>query len=441
MTEEHSQQAAVDYAAIDKMAAPAGSGGVAGDFESAEEEPTVNPFDQYEEDYERYRQEQFELQDPAAEEIKPAIWANALFKRPKMPVLAYIPDFIYAGALNGVFAEPKAGKSTVVWYLLNAISQGKKIFDREAVKGTVLYASEQNEACFRHQAEKVPGLAEDDNLAILLVENNLSQEGKETHQISSWDTQLKFWEEQIKATKANVFVIDTLGAYFHLPANGENDNAIMQGRMAQLRTLFLVRPNLSIVLIHHNRKGAQDQRDHRQRGSDRAGIADVRGASAIVGALDHAICLAAPRGFSYERNLTFVGRYAESNGMTMTIELQKDQSYTVKKFHRPDESKEAHLTRATQIREVQKKSVSSLLQSSPDEAKSIQQLESETNIGHTTLKSLLDEIGALTVGTGVKGNPIRYWTNEQSIGRVAEAAKIEASNAEGDASKTNEGTS
>jgi AAA domain len=410
--------AASQHATTDKSAAPNTNEQEAEDYATSYGEPAPNIFDEYEQDYQRHMEESDALGSDT-ERIKPAIWADALFKRPKMPVHAYLPDFIYAGALTGVFAEPKAGKSTVVWYLLNAISQGKKIFDREAVKGTVLYASEQNEACFRHQAEAVPGLPENDNLAILLVENNLFQQGSERRQISSWDEQLKFWEDRIKAIDASVFVIDTLGAYFHLPANGENDNAIMQGRLAQLRRLFLVKPNLSIVLIHHNRKGAQERKDHRQPESDRAGIVDVRGASAIVGALDHAICLAAPIGFSYERNLTFVGRYVESNGMTMTIELQKDQSYVVKKFHRPDERREAPLNRAKQVRKDQTEKLKSLLPSSEDKAKSIRQLTDETDIGHTTMKNLLRQIGAATVGTGVKGKPIRYWTNEQIGDEVA----------------------
>src|ERR1700730_13014128 len=108
MIEDQSQQAALEYAATDKMAAPAGRGELPADYESVEEEPISNVFDRYEEEYQRYMEE--EWQNSSAKGIKPAIWANALFKRPKMPVLAYIPDFIYAGAVTGVFAEPKAGK-------------------------------------------------------------------------------------------------------------------------------------------------------------------------------------------------------------------------------------------------------------------------------------------------------------------------------------------
>jgi hypothetical protein len=375
-------------------------------------EQTGDLFENYQHEREEWEQIEHESEAENAQPIAPIIRASTLFSRPRMVVQAYIQDFIYAGALTGIFAEPKVGKSTLVWHLLQAISKGTSILDRKATKGIVLYVSEQNEGCFVGQAKEVPGLAQNNELGILLVESNRKENPRQPDlmaQISTWADQLEFWASRIKAFNADVFVIDTLGAYFHLPAGGENDNAIMQERMAQLRTLFKIKSHLGIVLIHHNGK-TNDKATARQPYLDSSRI---RGASAILGAMDHAVILNAVDKKSPNRFLTFEGRYAESHGMTMQIRLDQDMSYTVLETHRPygdkDENREDAGVRLMQLK---KEKLLGVLERTPDKAQTIAVLEKIMDTDRRTLKFLLTELKASMIGEGVKGNPIRYWTDE-----------------------------
>jgi hypothetical protein len=375
-------------------------------------------WERYEADYEAWvRDEQ-----PVRKDIAPIILMSDLFKRPKMPVTAYVPDFIYAGAINGVFATPKTGKSTLIWYLLNAISRGGKVFGRQATLGNVLYVSEQNEACFREQAEDVPGLSTNGKIGILLAEHNRRGDNGQQYQIASWETQLAFWQERIRAFDPDVFVLDTLGAFFHLPAGGENDNGVMQQRMAQLRLLFDVKPNIAIVIVHHARKEYENGRSQVRGDDSKYGDgSSIRGASALLGALDHSIVMTRPKGEgskgSPKRYLSFQGRYPDSNDMTMDIERKPDMSYVVTKYSRPSENDQPLMSHQEEVRQDQINELSKALPFSSEDAVSMKDLQTATGISSRTLKYLLKDVKALMIGKGIKGDPIRYY----QIGMAAPA--------------------
>jgi hypothetical protein len=359
----------------------------------------------FEHDYEEFREQE---QNPVA----PAIFARDLFARPKQPVNALVPDFVYAGAITAIFAAPKVGKSTLLWHVLQAASQQQEVLGRKTVKSRVLYASEQNEASFRYQAQEVPGLDRNDNFAILLIEDNkikrpLRDGTEKPVQITSWEAQLLFWAELIKSTEADIFVIDTLGALFHLPMGGENDNGLMQQRMAQLRCLFDIKPSLAIFLSHHNRK--DDKTDYREKDGVYGTLADGRGASAIGGAVDHAIILTKKPGDSPIRYLKFEGRYRESNGMTMDIELLPDNTYSVLQENRPSAVRGHYQSTEEKVRLIQLDRLKASLPVLEGDAKSIAQLKHETGLDPRTLSPLLQRLGARMKGKGAKGEPFRYW--------------------------------
>ena len=378
---------------------------------------TLQTFEQYKADYLASLQEEYEARDNYERKIAPILLAKTLFDRPRMPVQAYCQDFIYAGGLTAVCAEPKAGKSTLVWYLLNAISKGDTIFGRRCSKGNVLYVSEQNEACFRDQASRVPRITDNEDLGILLAESNKvpnpSGDGEFIH-ISTWDAQLSFWEQRIKDFDADVFVIDTLGAYFHLPPGGENDNGVMQQRMAQLRQFFNIRKHLAIVLIHHNRKEITNGNGRNADRSLYPSLNSIRGASAIAGAADHAICLGAPKEpLDTNRYISFFGRYVESNGMRMQVSRDtKTEEYAVVSTERPYGSKEVYVSQQERLRKLNEKKLLAVLPRTLENAQSVSELKHSTGLHNRTLKPLLSSLNCETIGRGVKGNPVLYWLDE-----------------------------
>ena len=234
---------------------------------------TVPDFNEFEEEYQEYLSEEVQPSSYA-----PAICVKDLFARPELPVLSYAEGFIYAGAINLVGGEPKAGKSTLVWHICNSVANGRPFLGHDTRKSNIVYVTEQNEVSFRHETKTIPGFSVNDNIYALLPENWTEP---------TWLERIKFWENLLSATNSGVLVIDTFGAFAALPFQGENDSAIVSERFMQLKVLFKKRPNLAIVLVHHVRKPSNDPKLRR----DTLSLSDMRGSNALVGAADHVVML------------------------------------------------------------------------------------------------------------------------------------------------------
>jgi len=252
----------------------------------------VHSFDSFESEYHNYIQGECL---PAS--YKPAISVADLFKRPALPVTSYVPGFIYAGSLNLVAGEPKAGKSTLVWHIINAISQGTSFLDKESRKTNVLYVSEQNEVSFRQETANIPGFTKNPNIFVLLPEVCPAQ---------AWSERIEFWNEKLHATQSNILVIDTFGAFAVLPPGGENDAACIAERLMALKKLYRERPSLGIVLVHHIRKPSTDPRYAAKAFAD---LRDARGSSALAGGVDNCVMLTKEETFTNIRNIHIEGRF------------------------------------------------------------------------------------------------------------------------------------
>lgn len=271
---------------------------------------TLPSFDSFESDYRDYLDK----------EILPmghvAISAANVFKRPLPTTDSYVPGFIYAGAINLIAGEPKAGKSTLLWYLLNALTLGKQFLGVSTVKGNVLLVTEQNELSFRKKAVEVPGFEANENIHIVFPEHSPL--------MTKWEERIAFWDKELSATgDSHVLVIDTFLPFASLPPNGENDSACISERLTQLKPLYKTRPNLAIVLVHHVRKPAvipyARKRSDRDDAPKYANLRDARGSSAIAGGVDNCVMLSKPDFKTTQRYIHLEGRFDDEKEFTIAL--------------------------------------------------------------------------------------------------------------------------
>jgi hypothetical protein len=265
---------------------------------------SVPSFDKYEADYLSYIAEEH-LPDL----YRPAISAEDLFKRPALPITSYVPGYVYAGSLNLVAGEPKSGKSTLVWYISNAISRGEAFLGNASRRANVLYVTEQNEVSFRQETAGIRGFSTNPNIFILLPE---------TCPPGGWNERILFWGEKLIATNSNVLVVDTFGSFANLPPGGENDSACIADRLMTLKQLYKNRPSLAIVLVHHIRKPSIDPR-YPDRMKAFADLRDARGSTAIVGGTDHCVMITKEEQFNRVRNIHTEGRFGPENFTSIVL--------------------------------------------------------------------------------------------------------------------------
>jgi len=269
--------------------------------EALEYQALVENFDEYEQAYKEYLDHERSIY-----EWSPAISAADLFKRPKLSVTSYAEGFVYAGCLNLVSGEPKAGKSTLVWHIVNAISQGAPFLNKPTRKSRVLYVTEQNEVSFRQETQGIEGFSTNPNLFILLPEDA---------QATTWLNRIEEWGEIATKSGSSIIVIDTFGAFSSLPVGGENDAASISERMMQLKKLYKGRPNLAIILVHHVRKPSSDPK----LAKEYADLRDARGSNSIVGCVDHCVMLSKGSRGSTFRNIHTEGRVTQESYGTIKL--------------------------------------------------------------------------------------------------------------------------
>ena len=224
-----------------------------------------------------------------------------------MPITSYAKGFVYAGSLNLIAGEPKAGKSTLVWYIINALALGTKFLGQETRKANVLYVTEQNEVSFRQETVGIAGFSTNPNVYILLPETGLPP---------TWAGKVEYWDEKLKATHSNILVVDTFGSFAGLPPGGENDSACIADRLMALKQLYKTRPSLGIILVHHIRKPSADPRFPAKAFAD---LRDARGSSAIVGGVDHCLMLSKAIEGERIRNIHTEGRFEPESKLQVVL--------------------------------------------------------------------------------------------------------------------------
>lgn len=250
--------------------------------------------------------------DDASRYYKPLITLEDLAKRPDPVEEWYCPDWIPVGGKTILSAEPKTGKTILLFHILKAVTEGGKWLGKECPPTRVLYLTEQTEHEFKRQVQEVPDLIGNKNFFVLLAEETPVEH-------KTWEDTLEFSQRMLALTHAKILVVDTFGGLAKLPPNGENDAATIQNQINKLNFLFKNR-YLSVVLTHHNRKKPQDKFGN----NNDLSISSARGSSAFVGGGGHLIFMDAPDR-SNKRNFNFYGRY--NHGQSKSLYLVNGKEY------------------------------------------------------------------------------------------------------------------
>jgi RecA-family ATPase len=276
----------------------------------------VTDFDPNEVAYKEYEHERWNEDETS---WAPLINLEQLERRPNLEVEWYCPDWIPVGAKTILSAEPKTGKTILLFHILKAVTEGGEFLGKPCPPTRVLYLTEQTEQEFKKQICEVKGLIGNKNFYVLLAEETPPT-------LRTWEDTLEFSERMLSLTKAKILVVDTFGGLAKLPPNGENDAATIQNNINKLNFLFKNR-YLSVVLTHHNRKRNEDKRD-----GGNLTINSARGSSAFVGGGGHLIFMDSKDVKTTERQFSFYGRYLHGQEKTLYL---SDDGYHEEKLRFP----------------------------------------------------------------------------------------------------------
>lgn len=266
--------------------------------------------DQHEIAFAEYEWEKWE---DRPEPWSPLITLEQLAARPDLQVEWYCPNWIPVGAKTVISAEPKCGKTILLFHILQAVVTGTSFLGELCTPAKVLYLTEQTEHEFKRQVREVPNLLGNPNFFVLLAEDTPPE-------IKTWDHMLAFVQRMLEVTKAKILVLDTFIGLAKLPPEGENDSATIQNSINKLNPLFKNR-YLSVVFTHHNKKKSDDPK----RRENIPTLQWVRGSSAFVGGAGHIVVMDAPLDGGRTRDFYFFGRY--NHGTEMHLNLLQEGRY------------------------------------------------------------------------------------------------------------------
>ncbi len=270
-----------------------------------------------------------------------------------------------------------AGKTTWALALCAAILDGSDFMGQSTSQTGIIYLTEQSEVTFRLSLERARIGLRDDFEALFWHETI----GKE------WPDVMDEAIGAASARRAGLLVVDTLAQFAKLTGDRENNSgdaleAVFPLQKARDR-------NLGVLQIRHERKEGGQLGD------------SGRGSSAFAGAVDTIINLSRPRGNHADtmRCITAVSRLDEAPSRLM-IELCAEGYRSCGTTGRPSADAARGL-------------VFCCLPTDKNNATSLEQIIETSSQSRATVQRVLGELKdkeqVIEVGSGVKGNPYRYY--------------------------------
>lgn len=194
-----------------------------------------------------------------------------------------VPGVLAAGLLHLLVAAPKAGKSTLLAFLLLAMLLGRRVLGLQATTiRSVLIVSEEGVGTLTETIHAA-GLADVAGVHWFPREALAST--------PSFDRVLVAVRERAAIVKPDVIILDTLSRVAQVRGDSDGDNALWENVMSHLQALAVNGP--AVVVVHHSAK------------ADMEGVKRVRGATAIAAAADSILGLS--RRGDFDRVLEVLG--------------------------------------------------------------------------------------------------------------------------------------
>ena len=297
--------------------------------------------------------------------------------------------YLAEGAVTLLAGRHKGGKSTLLFSLMRAFVDGHTRFLNHDLKpGPVVLLTEEAPGTLRPKLEQITheGMQQ---LRVLCRDDI-------TPNRPSWEAAVREAGMEAIDHGARIVIIDTFAFWSQI--TDENDSAIMQNAVAVLAELTAM--GLSVVIVHHHRKGT----------SLEAGDS-IRGSTALQGAVDLIVELFRVEDdevITSQRELRAIGRYPEIPEI-MRIQLEGDGLYRVVAEGTREEVLEltwkervaAYLSDNYAEKHTQSQIRNALSPENPEKAK---------GRVHATLRQLLDEGFIQKVGEG-KNDGYRWVIN------------------------------
>lgn len=284
-----------------------------------------------------------------------------------------VKPWVVRGGVTMVSGKAKlAGKTTWTLHLVKAVLEGGQFLGETAVRGPVIYLTEERSSSFVDALRRT-GLAERGDLII-----------RQYRPEDPWADVIRETMAEARRVNAVLIVVDTLPVFAGLP--GDNENAAGHAREA-LDPLTQL-DDLALVVEFHDRKSGGDPGD------------STRGSSAFAGAVDIIVDLKRVGGNGNERRreIAAVGRFEDTPDQTI-IERHGDGYHLLGDM-------------AAAVRGDARAFVrTALKEKSMTEEELCGELEGrvkKTTLG-TVLRDLVEADEVARDGEGKKGSPYRYF--------------------------------
>ena len=284
-----------------------------------------------------------------------------------------VRPWVVRGGITMVSGKPKlAGKTTWTLHLVKAVLEGGQFLGETAMKGSVIYLTEERTSSFVDALRRT-GLGERGDLII-----------RQYRPEDAWADVVRETMAEARRVGAVLIVVDTLPVFAGLP--GDNENAAGHAREALDPITQL--DDLALVVEFHDRKSGGDPGD------------STRGSSAFAGAVDIIVDLKRVGGNGNERRreIAAVGRFEDTPDQTI-IELHDDGYHLLGDM-------------AAALRENARALIRTALEGqSMTEWELGEELEGrvkKTTLG-AVLRDLVEADEVARDGEGKKGSPYRYF--------------------------------
>lgn len=244
-----------------------------------------------------------------------------------------VPRFLPAESLISFQGRAKSGKSTFIFHMLKALTQGESFLGSKLEPIKVVYLSEQSRPAFKQQLHDA-GLKPNKHLFALNVEDNHGMGWTQTLELAL----LKMWK-----VGAKLLIIDSWGRFAQFES-GEDEMAPAptQRRITYLRAL-MADTGASVLIIQHVSKD-------KSRGIIDSGM----GSSALAQQVDLVLSLSGePKQAEVAANrlpnkncraIQGRGRFSDAITEAICVELTDNKEYVLKDFANNEGSDDAAVT-------------------------------------------------------------------------------------------------